>query len=168
MLAEVTVGYAGWFTPRREVFPFSSWSMFALVPNRLSEYDLLLHGTAGQPQEPPRSLNQSRGLVHAPHSVVTHQLVQQFGQAVEGNDPTLAEGIRRQVEEQFAVAHVRYDLIQVAYRPVPRWQSGQVLSQRFLRSFVATQPPLLNPDLPPPLERDEELPPPAAQSPASP
>ena len=169
LLVELVVGYAGWFTPRREIFPFGSWMMFALVPNRLTDYDLLLHGTADQPQEPPRPFDESGGLVHAPHSIVSYQLIQQLGQAVEAGDHARAEGLRRQVEEQFAVPQMRYDLIRVTYLPVPRWQSGQVLSRRPVGSFVATAPPLLNPDPPPPLERDPEAPPPpAAQVPTQP
>lgn len=168
LLAEVVIGYGGWFTPRHEVFPFSPWLMFALVPDRLTDYDLLLHGTPDRPQEPPRPFDQSGALVHAPHSIVCYQLIQQLGHAVEGADPSRVEGSRRQVEEQFATAHMRYDLIQVTYRPVARWQSGQVLLRRAVRSFVATAPPLVNPDLPPPLEQDPGTPTPEAGAPMQP
>lgn len=168
LLTEVVVGYAGWFTRRREVFPFSPWMMFALVPNRLTAYDLLLHGPADRPQEPPRPFDQSGALVHAPHSVVSYHLIQQFGGALEAGDRAGADHFRRQVEEQFALAHMRYDLVQVTYLPVPRWESGQVLSRRFVRSFVATEPPLSNPDQPPPLERDSDDPTSAGPTPVQP
>lgn len=157
LLAQVVVGYAGWFTPRREIFPFTAWFMFALVPNEQTDYDVLLHGPAIHPQEPPQNFDQSGVFVHAPHSIVSHQLIQQLGDAVEKGDAARIAYLRPQLEEQFAAAHMRYDLIKVTYTPVVRWKTGRVLSSRVLRSFVATEPPQLDPDRPPPLEQEPDV-----------
>ncbi len=141
LAVQVLAGYAGWFTPRHEIFPFTSWFLFSLVPNRVKDYDLLLHGTPNQPQEPPQSFNRSGALVYAPHSIVTYQLIQQLGDAVRQEDAPRVEFLRRQIEEQFAVGPMGYDLLELTYKPVARWKTGQVVSSRLVRSFVATEPP---------------------------
>lgn len=128
LFVQVAVGYAGWFTPRHEIFPLTSWLLFSLVPNKITDYDLLLHGSAAYPQKPARSFNQSGVLVRAPHSIVSYQLIQQLGEAVEDGDQPKADYLRQQIEEQFAVASIAYDLTKVRYEPVDRWKTGQVLS----------------------------------------
>jgi hypothetical protein len=149
LVAQVVVGYAGWFTPRHEIYPFTSWLLFSLVPDRLSDYDLLLHGSPAYPQEPPRSFNQSAGLVRAPHSIVSYQVIQQLGEAVAANDSARVDYLRGQIEEQFAVAPMRYDLIKVSYHPVDRWKTGRILSSSPVQSFTAAKLPLALPGVTP-------------------
>lgn len=140
LLFQVAIGYAGWFTPRHEVFPFTSWLLFSLVPDRITDYDLLLHGSPLYPQNPPRPFNQSGALVRAPHSIVSYQLIQQLGDAVEKGDAPRAEALRQEIEEQFAAAPMTYDLVRLTYRPAARWSSGQLVSPaRIVRSFTASQ-----------------------------
>ena len=145
LLAQVVVGYAGWLTPRHEIYPFPSWLLFSLVPNRINDYDLLLHGSPTYPQEPPRPFNQSGGLVRAAHSIVSYQLIQQLGDAVSAGSPAQIEYLCHQIEEQFATAPMRYDLIKVSYDPVARWKTGQVFSSTPVRSFTAKKLPLASP-----------------------
>ncbi len=149
LLIQVVVGYAGWFTPRHEIFPLTSWLLFSLVPDRVADYDLVLHGSSAFPQNPARSFNQSGTLVYAPHSIVSYQLIQQLGEAVEGGDQTRAEYLRQQLEEQFNVASIRYDLVKQRYRPVEHWKTGQLLSPAsVVASFTsgALRPVLLDPN----------------------
>ena len=137
LLAQVVVGYAGWLTPRHEIFPFTSWLLFSLVPGKVTDYDLILHGSSRWPQVPPRPFNQSGGLVSSGHSIVTYQVIQQLGAAVTAGDTARIESLRHQIEEQFAVPSIRYDLVNLTYQPVARWKTGQILSSRVVQSFVA-------------------------------
>lgn len=144
LFAQVVIGYAGWLTPRHEIYPFTSWLLFSLVPDRITDYDLLLHGSPTFPQEPPRPFNQSGGLVRAPHSIVSYQLIQQLGEAVAANDNPRIEYLRREIEEQFAFVPMRYDLIEVRYRPVSRWKTGHVLAMTGIHSFTSSKTPVVS------------------------
>ena len=138
LLVEFVVGLGGTLTPRTEIFPFASWFLFSLVPGKVNDYDLVLRAAGDRPLDPAPRFSQAGRLVHAPHSIVVYQLIQQFGRAVEKNDPR-TDLLRRQVEVQFLVPAVRYDLVKATYRPVARYEHDQTLSITPLRSYVAGQ-----------------------------
>lgn len=147
LLTQLVVGYGGWFTAQHEIFPFTSWLLFVLVPDQVTDYDILIHGPGSQPPDPPLPFSQSGTLVRAPHSITSYQLVQQLGMAVRKGDASRVASLRSRLEEQFTVSHLPYDLVRVTYRPLARWKTGRVISRLTLQSFVATTPPLSNPEL---------------------
>ncbi len=140
LVMEFVVGMVGYLTPQKEIFPLASWFLFLLVPHDTSDYDLLLRAANGVPIDPPRPYSQALALVATPHSIVTYQLVQQFGEAVALRDDTRSRSLRRQIEGQFLVARTQYDLVRNTYQPVERWETGQVRARRTLQSFTAGQP----------------------------
>ena len=140
LVVEFVVGMVGYLTPRKEIFPLASWFLFLLVPHHTNDYDLILRGGDGHPIDPPRPYSQLPGLVATPHSIVTYQLVQQFGEAVARRDDARSRSLRRQIESQFAVPRVQYDLVLNTYQPVERWETGRVRARRTLRSFTAGEP----------------------------
>lgn len=144
LAAQLVVGYLGWLTPSHEIFPFASWLLFSVVPDHVTDYDLVLRGSFREPQEPPRSFNRASNLVKGVHSVASYQLIQQLGEAVEARNSFQAESVRRQIEEQFYTSGVRYDLIRVTFQPVERWKTGRVLSSHLVESFVSgeARPPV--------------------------
>ena len=139
LLVELCVGLGGTLTHRKEIFPFASWFLFSLVPGETSDYDLVLHGVGDRPLDPPLRFSQAGWLIGTPHSIVTYNLIQQLGHAVEHGDPDLGI-LRRQVDGQFTVPLIHYDLVKTTYRPVERWESDQTLRLVPLRSFVSNQP----------------------------
>ena len=130
----------GYLTPRGEIFPLASWFLFALVPHRTNDYDLLLRANDGHPIDPPLPYSQAPWLISTPHSIVTYQLVQQLGDALARRDDERARALRRQIEAQFAQPRVQYDLVRNTYQPVERWETGQVRARRTIRSFTAGAP----------------------------
>ena len=138
LLVELVVGLGGTLTPRTEIFPFASWFLFSLVPGKVSDYDLVLRAVGDRPLVPAPRFSQAGRMVHAPHSIVVYQTIQQFGGAVEKHDPR-ADLLRRQLEVQFLVPAVRYDLVKATYLPVARYERDQTLGITPLRSFVAGQ-----------------------------
>ncbi len=129
------VGMAGEIPPRHENFPFASWSLFSLVPGRRSEFDLIVHtAEASQP------FNQADRLVYHPHSIVAHEIIQQFGDAERAGDAAASRSLRRQIEQEFIPAVTGYDLVRVTYTPVERWRTGRVLSTDPVRSFTRGEP----------------------------
>ena len=141
LVAECVVGMGGQLTPRREIFPFASWFLFLLVPYHTSDYDLLLRAEGTRPLDPPPTFSQAPGtIVLASHSIVAYQLIQQLGEAERKGDAERSSALRRQLEIQFRVPSMHYDLVRVVYQPVERWQTGHVISRTPLKSFVTGQP----------------------------
>ena len=139
LLVELVVGLGGTLTPRKEIFPFASWFLFSLVPGQTSDYDLVLRAEGERPLDPQPRFSQAGRLVTTPHSIVSYNLIQQLGHAVEHHDPEVGV-LRQQVEAQFTVPFIHYDLVKATYRPVERWESDQTLRLVPLRSFVSGQP----------------------------
>lgn len=125
LVLQFTLGLLGTLTPRGEIFPFASWFLFSLVPDRVVSYDLLLHGTARRPLDPPRAFNQAGGWVKSPHSVTVYQLTQQLGRAFEAGRAAETTRVRREIEAQFSAPGMRYDLVRVSYRLAERWKNRQ-------------------------------------------
>ena len=140
LLAECVVGMLGSLTPRREIFPFASWFLFLLVPHHTNDYDLVLHSNQGVAIEPPLPYNQLPWLVSSPHSIVTYNLVQQFGDAVARHDAARSRNLRRQVDTMFMQPRVQYDLVRNTYQPVERYETGRVRTRQTLASFTSGEP----------------------------
>ncbi len=135
---ECVVGFGGALTARHEVFPFASWFLFGLVPYRETDYDLILRAEGERPLDPPPSFSHAPGaLVQGSHSVVSHQLIQQLGDAETHHDDARSRALRRQIEAQFRVPFIHYDLVRVVYRPVEYYETGQAISRAPMKSFIA-------------------------------
>ncbi len=140
LVAEFVVGMVGYLTPRKEIFPLASWFLFLLVPHHTSDYDLILRAHDGTPIDPPLPYSQSPGLVIAPHSIVTYQLIQQLGDAETRHDAAHIPSLRRQIDAQFRLWRVQYDLVRNTYQPVERWETGRVRARQTLASFTSGEP----------------------------
>lgn len=141
LVLECAVGFGGALTARHEIFPFASWFLFGLVPYRSSEYDIVLRAEGTRLLDPPPSFSHAPGaLVQGSHSVVAYQLIQQLGDAETRGDLARSRALRRQIEAQFRVPFIHYDLMRVTYRPVEYWQTDRVISRATVKSFVAGQP----------------------------
>ena len=82
------VGLGTLLLPTREIFPFYSWFLFALVPQGEPHYELILYEVNGQSLDPPRRYQEAESLVSSPHSVTVYKLTQQIGAT---NDPQARE-----------------------------------------------------------------------------
>ena len=140
LLFQLVVGLGGALTARKEIFPFTSWFLFSMVPYETTDFDLILRALGDQPLEPPRTFGQGSGLVSQPHSIVAYQLIQQLGDAETAHDAARVQALRRQIEGQFLVPAIHYDLVRVTYTPVERWQTGRARKTEPLRSYVYGQP----------------------------
>lgn len=138
LLVQFTAGLAGTLTPQGEIFPFASWFLFSLRPDRVVSYDLLLRGSEQRPLDPPKPFNQGGGLVKAPHSVTVYQLVQQLGRAIESRRPAEIRRLRREIEAQFSLPGMRYDVVRVSYALADRWRGQTPVKSEPLASFVQT------------------------------
>ncbi len=132
----MAIGLGGTLTPSHEIFPFASWFLFSLVPGRRSEFEVILRVIDNKPVEPGRPFRQADFLVHHPHSIVIHEIIQKLGAAEEARDAKTSRALRRQIEGEFDPAISRYDLVRVTYKPVERWKTGRVQDTAVVRSFA--------------------------------
>ena len=101
---------------------------------------MLLRATGDKPLAPGRPYNQADGLVHRPHSIVAHELIQELGAAEQNHDAAASRALRRQIEADFEPSVTRYDLVRVTYAPIERWRTGRVQGTEALRSFATGEP----------------------------
>ena len=118
-------GFSALLLPRREVFPVSSWSLFALVPGQESRYALRLLEAGGKKLAEPVLYQEAEGLVVDPHSVAVREIVQQFGLAVERGRIQEQLRIRRMLERDHLPSPCRYELVMITYDPLVRWRTGR-------------------------------------------
>jgi hypothetical protein len=91
--------------PAREIFPFYSWFLFALVPQTsTAHYELILHEVNGTPLEPPRRYQEAKGLVRSPHSVTVYKLTQEIGATNDAH-------ARQLLEQDWLPPKTRYEII---------------------------------------------------------
>jgi hypothetical protein len=98
------VGLGTLLLPAREIFPFYSWFLFALVPQGAAHYELILRAVDGKRLDPPRRYQEAEGLVGSPHSVTVYKLTQQIGAT---NDARA----RELLEKDWLPPNTRYEII---------------------------------------------------------
>jgi hypothetical protein len=98
------VGLGTLLLPTREVFPFYSWFLFALVPQGEPHYELILYEVNGQSLDPPRRYQEAESWVSSPHSVTVYKLTQQIGAT---NDPQA----RELLEKSWLPPKTRYQIV---------------------------------------------------------
>ena len=91
--------------PAREIFPFYSWFLFALVPqNSTTHYDLILHEVNGRHLDPPVRYQEADGLVPSPHSVTVYRLTQRLGATQDAH-------ARELLEKDWLPPGTRYEIV---------------------------------------------------------
>lgn len=143
LAVELVAGLGGLLTPRGEVFPFASWFLFVLVPNRTVEYDLEFRAVDDRPLAKPVRFSlsgQGVGRVFAPHSVTSFQTIQALGRALDQGDQASARDLRRQIDAFCGPGRLQYDLVKITYDPVARYDTGVTLEHWVLGSFVVREP----------------------------
>src|SRR5258707_14931056 len=81
--------------PGGEIFPFASWFLFSLVPQRVTSYDLLVRSWGSREFQPPKSLIEVEGLLRSPRASTVYQLVQRYGRAAEAGQRAEADAAWR-------------------------------------------------------------------------
>ena len=140
LAVEFTVGMAGEIPPRREVFPFASWFLFARVPHHTVEYDVEFRAVDGRPLPAPVRFSRAAGWVFQPHSITAFNVIQLLGKTLERNQPADTRALRQQVDAFCGGNALHYDVVKVTYDPVARYETGTTLQHRVLGTFQTRQP----------------------------
>jgi hypothetical protein len=113
---------ARWF-PHRELYPFYSWSLFALVPNMEHRYTARIYEANGEIMEPPTLFEEARRNVRQPHSAAVLQLFTRLARAHEAGQEAEVERLLRLVDDHIP-RPARFELVRLTYQPVERWRNG--------------------------------------------
>jgi hypothetical protein len=112
--------------PAGEIFPFASWFLFSLVPQRVTSYDVLVSSWGDRKFTPPRPLIEVEGLVRTPRSSTIYQLVQRFGRGVESGNRADADEAWRLLQAKFTSAEpVTFEVVKRSYDPIDRSLGGK-------------------------------------------
>lgn len=104
--------------PTYEVFPFYSWSMFALVPNETEQFYVFVTKD-GETREFTRA---KKWVGDSANSIVAFSVIQQYGKALlSGNKKEIANW-RRQFEESHIPGDLFYEVRYSKGDPMDRWQ----------------------------------------------
>lgn len=113
--------------PGGEIFPFASWFLFSLVPQRVTSYEIRVHSWGERKFDPPKSLIDVDSLVRSPQSSLVYQLVQRFGRAVEAGDAAESDRAWSLLQARFSSSDgLRYDLVKLTYDPMERARGERV------------------------------------------
>ena len=121
-----------------EIFPFFGWSLFSRVPDLETRYTVRIETHNGRRLDPPVSF------LHAPATMVTgnryigRKVVQQLGQAQENGDAVAVKKLRRQLERNYFVGEVGYELALERYEPLEMWTTGEAESSRHLARYASS------------------------------
>jgi hypothetical protein len=112
---------------RDELFPFSAWSLFTIVPNDVHDYSLRLLAINDRPVAPEfLEQAQARGWFAA-NRHGAYMTVQFMGMALDRGDVTGADQQRRLLERLHLTGHgsITYELVARRYDPIDRFRSGK-------------------------------------------
>lgn len=113
--------------PAGEIFPFASWFLFSLVPQRVTSYDVLVRSWGNRAFNPPKPLIEVEALVRSPRSSTVYQLVQRYGRATEAGNRTEADEAWRLLQAKFSSSEpVAVELVKRSYDPLDRARGGSV------------------------------------------
>ncbi len=112
--------------PAGEIFPFASWFLFSLVPQRVTSYDVLVRSWGDRKFEPAQPLIAVEGLLRSPRSSTVFQLVQRYGRAVETQNQAEAADAWRLLQAKFATEEpVSIEVVKRTYDPLERALGGK-------------------------------------------
>ncbi len=113
--------------PGGEIYPFASWFLFSLVPQRVTSYEIRVHAWGEREFDPPKPLIEVGGLVRSPQSSLVYQLVQRFGRAVESGNQADRDNAWRLLQATFSSSvDLRYDLVKLSYDPMERARGARI------------------------------------------
>jgi hypothetical protein len=108
--------------PNYEVFPFYSWSMFALVPNETEQFYVFVTKD-GETREFTRA---KKWVGEAANSIVAFTVIQQYGRALLSGNKNQIEKWRRQFEENHMPDDLNYEVRYSKEDPMVRWQQERM------------------------------------------
>jgi hypothetical protein len=128
------------FAPRREYFPFFSWSLFSDIPEQRSTFELYIHRVNQEAYDEPRNFYELREYFRAARrrNSTIAKSVKAVGRALARGEEQ-ADHLRSVLEDQLLAeqASIDYEITRVVFRPLDRWQHGELIRREPIARFVA-------------------------------
>lgn len=119
-----------------EIFPFYGWSLFTRVPNESTRYTIRIIERNGRPiDSAPLFLEAPPALVRG-NRFIGRKVIQSLGKAHDRGETAETDRLRNLLERNYLRGRVRYELIRERYRPLERWETGEVEERATLITFV--------------------------------
>ncbi len=121
------VGNFSWALYRHEFFPISSWNLFSIVPNLVTDYGLKINAIDDVDLESPAYIQDLPSEFSEAESIVVFYVIQNLGEAIEEGDAEAVELLREQIESVYfsSQSHVDYEIEKRSYYPKERWNTGE-------------------------------------------
>ncbi len=140
LICYYVVGLLSGITPKREIFPFFSWFLFALTPNQQAEYGLRLTTYAGEKLDPPIDFRAAGDRIVRGTDIAFYRAVQKFGRAYANGDEAGLKRWRSHLESNHMRMPCHYELIHSSYHPIERWKTGAIRVQVIDAFYFAGMP----------------------------
>ena len=129
------------FAPKKEVFPFFSWSLFSYVSDTAKQFELEIIEIDQIALDRPTYFYELRSEFRAANrrDVTLAKLLQRLALAQQSGDSEETEGLRRVLEESYLNdrQQIRYRIVLTRFHPIERWLNGRVRSKKELGRFEA-------------------------------
>ena len=121
-----------------EYYPFFSWFLFYRIPARdYSNFAVRILAAGGTTYDPPLMFENASGVYETRTDLsIYHNFIQSLAQAVRNKRSSQIETFRNQLEAHFLRRPVMYEVDEVRYNPVERWQTGTVHTITPLATFT--------------------------------
>lgn len=131
-------GIATKFT--HEVFPFFHWALFANVTPIVERYELRVVSIYDQIYDTPIALSElpafREKMLSTPDIYDSLKAVNRLGSSLRKNH-LRAERLREMLERNYLPEErIRYQIVKVSYKPVERYLTGNIISQRVAATFI--------------------------------
>lgn len=135
------VGNFTWEFYKLEIFPIYSWDLFSYIPNLSGDYGLKINAINGEYLDPPLYYQDAADLFNDTESIITFNVIQTLGQAIDQQDNAKITAAREQIETLYFGKYdqVEYELKKRTYYASERWRSGQFESEERLATYDTTR-----------------------------
>ena len=133
--------YGNVYSPRKEIFPVFSWSLFSYVSDNSKQIELEITEIDHVALDEPTYFYELSREFHAARKrdVTLAKLLQRIAVARRNGDSEATESLRRVLERTYLSDHrqVGYRIVLTRFHPIERWRDGTIRSKHVLGQFEA-------------------------------
>lgn len=108
-----------------EIFPIYSWQLFSFVPQKtITEFAIEIQELQGKKLETPQLFQNMRSIIPGASLFTAYRTIQNLGRAQTRNNSIKTEKLKKQFEDLYLKLPAKYDLIQITFDPLERWENG--------------------------------------------
>ncbi len=133
----VEISYGG----GKKIYPFFSWFLFSHTPARIETgFDAVIIRAGEVVYDPPILFAQAKDVYDLSYNSMPYynDIIRQLAVVSRGNNTLEVLRLRQELEANFLVSPVVYEMVEITFEPQKRWQSGEVLTSKPIQRFEFT------------------------------